>query len=227
MIIFQTLPLKCGLPVAIVTDYIIPSAAASTMLGNIFFALQSVFLARKERRSDVTAQPQGINTVLIFAYMLLVMAPEYKLTNDPIKAWEVGVFAAVLTSVIQVATLPFIAHLKIFIPRAALLSSTAGISLTFLSMGFAFQIWENPSVAVGPLMLIAICYGSGVKLPFKVPVGLGALVLGTIIAFTMYYAGLPCSVRRDVLLLNAQLMRLVRSFHRELRVQNKYVFVQL
>lgn len=53
---------------------------------------------------------------------------------------------------------------------------------------------ENPSIAIGPLMLIAICYGSGVKLPWKLPVGLGALSLGTALAFSLYYIGLPSSV---------------------------------
>lgn len=89
MIMYQTLPIQCGMSVALITRQIIPSAAATTMLGNIFFGMQSIFLARKERRIDVTAQPHGINTVLIFAFMMLVMAPEYQLTNDSTKAWEV------------------------------------------------------------------------------------------------------------------------------------------
>lgn len=158
MIIFQTLPMKCGIPIETVTSVLIPSAAASIVCGNVAFAAQGFALAKQERRANVTAQPQGINTVLIFAYMLLVMAPEYQLTKDPMQAWQVGVFAALLTGVLQIAMIPIIAPLKRIIPRAALLASTAGIALTFLSMGFAFQVWENPSIAIGPLMLVVCGY---------------------------------------------------------------------
>ena len=70
MIIFKQLPLKCGQSLELVTGRIIPAAAATIMLGNIVFGMQSILLAKRERREDVTAQPQGINTVLVFAYMV-------------------------------------------------------------------------------------------------------------------------------------------------------------
>jgi len=90
MIIYQILPSKCGMPLEMVTSYLIPSAAATITIGNIFFAAQGVALGKKEGRSDVTALPEGINTVLVFAYALSIMAPEYQLTKDPVKAWEVS-----------------------------------------------------------------------------------------------------------------------------------------
>ena len=100
-----------------------------------------------------------------------------------------------MTGMLQMLLLPFVRFMKRTIPRAAMLASTSGVALTFLSMGFAFQIWQDPPIAIGPLMLVIICYGSGVKLPYKIPVGLGALLLGTILAFTLYYTGAPTSVR--------------------------------
>lgn len=67
---------------------------------------------------------------------------------------QVGIFAAMVTGILQILMLPMVGSMKKFIPRAALMASTAGIALTFLSMSFAFQVYENPSIAIGPLFLI-------------------------------------------------------------------------
>ncbi|DBA04860.1 TPA: hypothetical protein N0F65_004497 [Lagenidium giganteum] len=193
MLIFQLLPVHCGFSTLDVTQTIIPSAATTVLMSNSFFAYLGFALAKKEGRSDVTALPDGINTVLVFAYALTVMAPEYQRTKDAQQAWEVGIFAAFMTGFLQILSLPFIKIMRQYIPRAALLSSVAGVSLAFLSMGFAFEIWENPMIALGPFMLVLICFGSGVKLPFHLPTGLGALLFGMIIAFILYYYDFPTS----------------------------------
>ena len=70
MIIFQILPIHCGLSIETITANIIPSVAASTFLGHLFFGIQGVMLSRKEGRVDVTAQPHGVNTVLIFGKLV-------------------------------------------------------------------------------------------------------------------------------------------------------------
>ncbi|OQR93330.1 hypothetical protein ACHHYP_02654 [Achlya hypogyna] len=189
MIIYQVLPAHCGLPIDVVTTRIIPAAAFTTTMGNCFFAFAGWRLARDEKRDDVTGLPEGVNTVLVFAYGLSIMAPEYQLTQSFEAAWEVGIFAAVWTALLQMALLPFVSFLQRSIPKAALLASVSGIALTFLSMAFAFEIWENPLIALGPLFLFLVCYGAGVKLPLHLPTGLGALLLGTLIAFVLYYTG--------------------------------------
>ncbi len=154
MIIFQTMPIKCGFLPHDITTVLIPSIAWTLFVGHLFFSIQGIRMSRRESRIDVTAQPHGINTVLLFAYMLLVMAPEYELTGDSGKAHEVGIFACLLTGALQMLLLPFVGLMKKYIPRAALLSSTSGIALTFLSMGFAFEVWANPIIAICPLMLV-------------------------------------------------------------------------
>ncbi|KDO35136.1 hypothetical protein SPRG_01203 [Saprolegnia parasitica CBS 223.65] len=189
MIIYQVLPAHCGLPVEVVTTRIIPAAAFTTTMGNCYFAFAGWRLARDERRNDVTGLPEGVNTVLVFAYGLSIMAPEYQATQSFEAAWEAGLFAAIWTALLQMALLPFVSFLQRSIPKAALLASVSGIALTFLSMGFAFEIWENPLIALGPLFLFLVCYGAGVKLPFHLPTGLGSLLLGTLIAFVLYYTG--------------------------------------
>ncbi|GLD93433.1 hypothetical protein PINS_up002025 [Pythium insidiosum] len=160
-------------------------------MGNSFFGVIAALLARREGRCDITALPEGVNTVLVFAYALSIMAPEYERTGSAEKSWEVGLFAAFMTGLCQILCLPLVGLMRRSIPRAALLSSVAGVAMAFLTMGFAFQVWENPLVALAPLMLVLICLGAGVKLPLHVPTGLGAIVLGTCTAFVLYCTGYP------------------------------------
>ena len=45
-----------------ITGVILPGAAVSILVGNLFYAWQAHRVARREKRTDVTALPYGINT---------------------------------------------------------------------------------------------------------------------------------------------------------------------
>src|SRR5690606_38376704 len=70
-------------------------------------------------------------------------------------------------------------------PRAALLSTLAGIAIGFISMTFALQIWSRPTVAMLPMALVLITYFSGVRFPFGLPGGFIAVAIGTMLAWTL------------------------------------------
>ncbi|HLJ11043.1 MAG TPA: hypothetical protein VKU82_07635, partial [Planctomycetaceae bacterium] len=55
--------------------YILPGAAVSILIGNLFYAWQAHRLAARTKRSDVTALPFGINTPSLLVYVFFVMAP--------------------------------------------------------------------------------------------------------------------------------------------------------
>ena len=97
------------------------------------------------------------------------MTPEYQETKDWRTAWATGLFAATATAVIELAAIPLIYGIRSFIPRAALRSSVAGVSLTAITMGFSFEIFSDPLVAVTPLFIVLISYGSSTKLPLRMP----------------------------------------------------------
>jgi AGZA family xanthine/uracil permease-like MFS transporter len=54
-------------------------------------------------------------------------------------------------------------YLRRITPRAALLSTLAGIAITFISMDFAFRIFEKPIIALFPLAFILVQYFSKVR----------------------------------------------------------------
>src|SRR5215831_20761426 len=51
----------CGFPPELITGRVLPGAAVSILLGNLFYAWQARALMRKAGREDVTALPFGIN----------------------------------------------------------------------------------------------------------------------------------------------------------------------
>ena len=74
LLIFTLCPLLCGISAAEVVAKILPGAALSILVGNLYFAWQAWQVARREGRDDVTAMPYGINTVSLFAYIVFIMA---------------------------------------------------------------------------------------------------------------------------------------------------------
>ena len=76
-------------------------------------------------------------------------------------------------------------------PRAALLSSLAGIAITFISMGFVFQIFAMPAIAIVPALLVIVVYGGQVKLPLGLPGGFVAVALGVAMGWLFRWFGYP------------------------------------
>ncbi|MFH1759712.1 MAG: NCS2 family permease, partial [bacterium] len=180
----------CGMPYVLVLGRILPGAAISILFGNIYYSYLARKLAIKTGRTDVTALPYGINTVSLFAYVFFIMAPVYNETGDYKMAWYAGLLASLGSGIIEFLG-SFVAEwLRKNTPRAALLSTLAGIAITFIAMDFAFKIFHNPLVAMTPMIIILITYFSHLEL--KIPGGLLAVIVGTILAWAFYPLGIKC-----------------------------------
>jgi AGZA family xanthine/uracil permease-like MFS transporter len=180
----------CGITAdsALLLRYILPGAALSILIGNLFYAWQAMQLARREDRHDVTALPYGINTPSLLVYIFFVMAPVYQRTDDPRLAWQMGLIACLGSGLIEFLG-SFVAEwVRRHTPRAALLSTLAGIAIGFISMTFALQIFQRPLVAMLPLAIILITYFARVQFPWGIPGGLVAVVLGTLCAWLLPHA---------------------------------------
>ena len=167
LLIFTLCPLLCGLSAAVVVSRILPGAALSILAGNLFFAWQAWRSAQREQRDDVTAMPYGINTVSLIAFIVFIMAPIYRQTQDTTLAWQAGLFACFISGVMELAGAFVGDWLRRHTPRAALLSALAGIAITFIAMGFVFQIYATPALGLLPMLLILVCYGAKLKLDRK------------------------------------------------------------
>ncbi|HWF12767.1 MAG TPA: hypothetical protein VG272_03455 [Candidatus Acidoferrales bacterium] len=149
-------------------------------------------MARSSSRNDVTAIPFGINTPTIFAYISLIMLPVYERTHDANLAWQMGIFASLVSGIVQSVSAFCIDWMRRTTPLAALLCPLAGLAMAFLCLGFIFGIFEIPAVALLPAVILLATYASKMKLPWRIPSGLVAMVVGGIIvvilrAFHVYH----------------------------------------
>jgi AGZA family xanthine/uracil permease-like MFS transporter len=179
MLIVSLTKVVAGIPEEIIFNYILPGAALSIVSGNIFYSIQGRNLAIQTGRKDVTALPYGINTVSLFAYIFFIMGPVYQETKDPLFTWKIGLVACFFSGVIETAGAFVGDWLRRVTPRAALLSTLAGIAVTFISMEFTFQIFDKPVLALVPMAIILFYYMSHVRLPCGLPGGLFAMIIGT------------------------------------------------
>jgi AGZA family xanthine/uracil permease-like MFS transporter len=173
--------------------HILPGAAVSILIGNLFYAWQAWKLAKTENRDDVTALPYGINTPSLLVYVFFVMNPVFtKAIGDgqtpdsaATAAWEMGLVACVGSGLIEFVG-AFIANsVRKRTPRAALLSTLAGIAIGYIAMGFAMQIFQKPIIAMLPLAIVLITYFAQAPFPWHLPGGLIAVLLGTSLAWVM------------------------------------------
>jgi len=171
-------------------EHVLPGSAISLLVGNLFYSWQALRLARRTGRTDVCAQPYGINTVSLFAYVLLVMAPAQEFAINDLKysesqaalyAWRAGLVACFSCGAIEFLG-SFIARwVRRVTPRAALLSTLSGIALGFISLGFLFRTFAHPIVGLTTLGIILMVYFGRVKFRFGIPGGLVAVLLGTML----------------------------------------------
>ncbi len=178
----------CGMhgdDAAFVYARILPGAAVSILFGNLFYAWQARRLARRENRDDVTALPYGINTPSLLVYVFFVMAPVYRSTGSPAAAWKMGMLACVGSGLIEFVGAFGAEWVRRHTPRAALLSTLAGIAVGFIAMKFALEIFASPVVAMLPLGIIMLTYFAQVRMPLGLPGGLVAVAAGTVIAWCL------------------------------------------
>jgi AGZA family xanthine/uracil permease-like MFS transporter len=164
---------------------ILPGAAISILVGNLFYGWQAHRLARRTGRDDVTALPYGINTPSLLVYVFFVIAPVYRETGDPVVAWKMGLIACLGSGLIEFLGAFVAEWARKHTPRAALLSTLAGIAIGFIAMAFALQIWTKPVLAMVPMAVVLVTYFAHARFPGGLPGGLVAILLGTAIAWLL------------------------------------------
>lgn len=180
-----------GFPHDLLLGAVMPGAALSILVGNLWYAHMARRLAAQTGRTDVTALPYGINTVSLFAYVFLVMLPvKSALLGQGIApkqathtAYQIGLAACLLSALLETAGAPVANWIRRMTPRAALLSSLSGIAMGFISMDFAAQTFESPVIALLPLTILLANYFGRARLPFGLPGGLWAVLCGTALAW--------------------------------------------
>src|SRR5438128_3931572 len=153
------------LPGDIVFGRILPALGIALPLGNLWYAYLAYRMARQEGRSDVAAMPYGPSVPHMFIVVFGVMLPIYLQTRDAIAAWQAGLAWCFIIGLIILVGAFVGPTIRKYTPRAAMLGTLAGISITFISMRPAFQSWEVPWIAFITLAIIMVSWMAGVRLP--------------------------------------------------------------
>ena len=180
-----------AVPAGDVLGTVLPALGVALILGNLYYTFLARRLARRENRSDVTALPYGPSVPHMFIVVFVVMLPVYLNTDDPVRAWQAGLAWAFLIGVIVMIGAFVGPYVRRLTPRAAMLGTLAGISITFIAMRPAAQMWEAAWIGLPVLAIILIGFFTDVRLPFNIPVGLAALLVGTAIGWIGGYMSAP------------------------------------
>ena len=170
---------------------ILPAVGLMLFLGNMYYAWMGVKLARREGRSDVCALPSGPSVPHMFIVVFVIMLPILGQTGDPVKAWEAGLAWVFLQGFILIGgsfVAPFIRRIT---PRGALLGTLAGVSLAFIAMRPATEIFMTSIIGLTCLAIILVSWFGGLRYPRGIPAGLVAIVTGMVIAWGASALGMP------------------------------------
>jgi AGZA family xanthine/uracil permease-like MFS transporter len=192
------------MPDSLVFGRILPATGLMLFLSTVYYAWLGYRLAQKTGRNDVCALPSGISVPHMFVVTFVVMLPILGKTGDPVQAWEAGltwVFVQSFLLMIGGFIAPVIRRIT---PRAALLGSLAGISITFISMRPGLLMFETPLIGLVCFAIILANWFGGVRYFQGVPGGLIAIIAGTVIAwgsniFGLGYGGLTFGAVGDAL----------------------------
>ena len=176
------------LPNDVVFGRILPALGIALPIGNLYYAYLAWRLAKKEGRDDVAAMPYGPSVPHYFFVTFVIMLPVVIKTNgDVMKAWEAGLAWAFFIGIVVLIGAFIGPAIRRYTPRAAMLGTLAGISVAFISMSAAFEMYNAAWIALATFAIVLLSWTAGVRLPFGIPGGLAAILVGTVIGWLSYF----------------------------------------
>jgi AGZA family xanthine/uracil permease-like MFS transporter len=172
-----------GMPDEITFGRILPAVGLMLFLGNMYYAWMGLKLGRREGRSDVCALPSGPSVPHMFIVVFVIMLPILGQTGDPLKAWEAGLAWVFIQGFILIAGGFVAPWIRKITPRAALLGTLAGVSIAFISMRPAMEIFMTSIIGLTCLAIIMVSWFGGVRYPKGMPAGLVAILVGMALAW--------------------------------------------
>lgn len=179
-----------GMPDDLIFGRILPATGLMLLLSTGYYAFLGYQLAKRTGRTDVCALPSGIGVGHMFIVIFVIMMPIQAQTGDPIAAWEAGLAWVFIQSIILILGGYLAPYVRKITPRGALLGTLAGISITFIAMRPAMEIYTTPIIGVMCLAIILISWFGQIRYPFGLPAAVIAILFGTLVAWGSTALGL-------------------------------------
>src|SRR5499433_2673563 len=171
------------MPDSLVFGRILPALGMMMCLSTMYYAWLAYRLATKTGRSDVCALPSGVSVPHMFVVTFVIMLPITIKTGDPVKGWSAGLVWVFFQSFILMIGGFIAPYIRRITPRGALLGTLAGVSVTFISMRPALEMFMTPQIGLICFAIILVSWFGGVKYPRGIPAGLVAIAAGMLIAW--------------------------------------------
>ncbi|HEY0792133.1 MAG TPA: hypothetical protein VGD78_13805 [Chthoniobacterales bacterium] len=178
------------MPDALVFGRILPATGMMLFLSTVYYAFLAYRLAKRTGRTDVCALPSGISVPHMFVVTFVIMLPIATRTGDPVKGWEAGLRWVFIQSFVLMVGGFLAPVIRRITPRAALLGTLAGVSIAFISMRPALEMFMTPVIGIPCLAIILASWFGGVRYFRGIPAGLVAMLVGSVIAWGSTALGL-------------------------------------
>ena len=178
------------MPDTLVFGRILPAMGLMMCLSTFYYAYLAYRLAKRTGRNDVCALPSGISVPHMFIVTFVIMLPIALKTHDPVQGWEAGLVWVFFQSFILMIGGFIAPYVRKITPRAALLGTLAGVSITFIAMRPAVEMYQTPVIGLVCFAIIMVNWLGGYKYPKGIPAGLIAIAVGTLIAWSSHLFGL-------------------------------------
>jgi AGZA family xanthine/uracil permease-like MFS transporter len=178
------------MPDDLVFGRILPATGLMLCMSTLYYAYLAYKLSKETGRSDVCALPSGVSVPHMFVVTFVIMLPIASKTGDPVKGWEAGLtWVFVQSFVLMLGGLigPVIRKIT---PRAALLGTLAGVSIAFISLRPALEMFMTPVIGIICFSIILASWFGGVRYFKGIPAGLVAIIVGSTIAWVSRGLGL-------------------------------------
>jgi AGZA family xanthine/uracil permease-like MFS transporter len=179
------------MPDNLVFGRILPALGLMMALSTFYYAYLAYRLAKETGRSDICALPSGVSVPHMFIVTFVIMLPISLTTGDPLKGWEAGLAWVFIQSIILMAGGFIAPYIRKVTPRAALLGTLAGVSIAFISMRPAMEMFMTPVIGLTCFAIIMVSWFGGLRYPRGIPAGLVAIAAGMLIAWGSTLIGFP------------------------------------
>jgi len=178
------------MPDDLVFGRILPATGLMLCLSTVYYAWLAYRLAKSTGRTDVCALPSGVSVPHMFVVTFVIMLPIAIKTGDPIKGWEAGLTWVFIQSFVLMIGGYLGPYIRKVTPRAALLGTLAGVSIAFISMRPALEMFMTPVIGILCFAIILVSWFGGVRYLRGIPAGLVAIAVGGVIAWGSTAIGL-------------------------------------